>query len=617
MTAFEQAHPALAGALASQGYATPTEVQAAVLAPELAAADLLVSAQTGSGKTVAFGLAVAPTLLDVADRFADRHAEPLALVVAPTRELALQVRRELDWLYAPTGARTASCVGGMDMRRERDVLSAGAHIVVGTPGRLRDHIERGSLDLARVRAVVLDEADEMLDLGFREDLEYILDAAPAERRTLMFSATVSAPIAELAKRYQRNAVRVAATGERTQHHDIEYRVHTVAPTDRDNTIVNTLLFHDARSAMVFCGTRIAVQHLSARLANRGFSVVALSGELSQNERSHALQAVRDGRARVCVATDVAARGIDLPTLDLVIHADIPNNPETLLHRSGRTGRAGRKGVSVLVVPHPRRHAVRRLLQAANVRSTWTPPPSAAAIAERDRERILQDESLAAEPTAEELTLAQELLAAHGAERVAAAYLRLHQASRPAPEELLDAGPPDREEPRKAREDFAGSTWFTVSVGHKDKAEARWLLPLICRAGHVTKNEVGAIRILHNETQVEIAGAAAERFAASIAQWEGDAGGTRDDGVTIRRLEGEPAAPSRGPRPEGRGPGGRGPGGGKGWKSGAAGRKASAARRDGHRGEGHRGEGGRGEGGRGDGGRGEARRPGKPRKPRPA
>src|SRR5690606_5785123 len=188
------------------------------------------------------------------------------------------------------------------------------------------------------------------------------DAAPAERRTLMFSATVSTPIAALAKRYQKGAVRIAATGERAPHHDIEYRAHLVAPNDRDNAIVNVLLLHDARSALVFCGTRIAVQHLSSRLATRGFSVVALSGELSQNERSHALQAIRDGRARVCVATDVAARGIDLPTLDLVVHADIPNNPETLLHRSGRTGRAGRKGVSVLVVPHTRRHHVQRLLK---------------------------------------------------------------------------------------------------------------------------------------------------------------------------------------------------------------------------------------------------------------
>lgn len=560
MTAFENAHPALAGALAAQGYDTPTPVQAAVLAPELAAADLLVSAQTGSGKTVAFGLAIAPTLLASADRFADRHAEPLALVVAPTRELALQVRRELDWLYAPAGARTASCVGGMDMRRERDALAAGAHIVIGTPGRLRDHIERGSLDLARISAVVLDEADEMLDLGFREDLEYILDAAPAERRTLMFSATVSTPIAALARRYQRDAVRVAATGERAPHHDIEYRAHLVAPNDRDNAIVNVLLLHDARSALVFCGTRIAVQHLSSRLANRGFSVVALSGELSQNERSHALQAIRDGRARVCVATDVAARGIDLPTLDLVVHADIPNNPETLLHRSGRTGRAGRKGVSVLVVPHTRRNHVQRLLRDGNLRAAWAPPPSAADIATRDRERMLADPALTAEPSAEELAFVRELLAAHGPERLAAAYLRLHQASRPAAEELLDVAPPPREEPRKAREDFAGSVWFRVSAGRRQQAEARWLLPLVCRAGHVTKNEVGAIRILPGESQVEIAASAAERFAAAVAQ-----SGTGEDGVTISRLEGPPApadggrnlgAPFRKGRPKG-GPADRG------------------------------------------------------------
>lgn len=565
MTAFENAHPALAGALAAQGYETATPVQASVLAPEVANADLLVSAQTGSGKTVAFGLAIAPTLLGDAARL-PRAEEPLALVVAPTRELALQVRRELDWLYAPTGARTASCVGGMDMRRERDILSSGAHIVIGTPGRLRDHIERGSLDLSKIRAVVLDEADEMLDLGFREDLEYILDAAPSDRRTLMFSATVPSTIAHLAKRYQRNAVRLAAAGERTQHHDIEYRAHLVAPNDRDNAIVNTLLFHDARSAMVFCGTRIAVQHLSSRLANRGFSVVALSGELSQNERTHALQAIRDGRARVCVATDVAARGIDLPTLDLVVHADVPNNSDTLLHRSGRTGRAGRKGVSVLIVPHTRRHTVQRLLKSANnLRAAWVAPPNAVAIAKRDRERMLQDASLTDDVTPEEMEFARELLAAHDPEKVAAAYLRLHQASRPAPEELLDVASASTEAPRKERDDFAGSVWFKVSAGRKHQAEARWLLPLICRAGHVTKNEVGAIRILPNESHVEITASVADRFAAAIAE-----AGTGEETVSITRLDGPPApadSVSRPPRPSGP----------KNWKGGAAGRKTGGSR----------------------------------------
>src|SRR4051812_28363757 len=206
---FPPTHPALARALAAQGYEEPTPVQAAVLAaaPDH---DLLVSAQTGSGKTVAFGLAAAGPLLGPAERFG-RASAPLGLVIAPTRELAMQVSRELTWLYADAGVRVETCVGGMDARREQRALSAGCHIVVGTPGRLRDHLERGNLDLSALRVVVLDEADEMLDLGFREDLEEILDSTPVARRTLLFSATIAKDIATLARRFQREAVRIDTT----------------------------------------------------------------------------------------------------------------------------------------------------------------------------------------------------------------------------------------------------------------------------------------------------------------------------------------------------------------------------------------------------------------------
>ncbi|MDZ4136510.1 MAG: DEAD/DEAH box helicase, partial [Paracoccaceae bacterium] len=296
----------LAAALEAKGYAALTPVQEAVLAPEVAGRDLLVSAQTGSGKTVAFGIAFADELLRGADRllFAD---VPMALIIAPTRELALQVARELDWLYAETGAQIATCVGGMDYRTEKRALDRGAHIVVGTPGRLRDHIERRSLDLSGLRVAVLDEADEMLDLGFREDLEFILQAAPEERRTLMFSATVPKAIAELAKDFQRDALRLQTAGEARQHVDIEYRALNVSARDREHAIFNLLRFYEARSAIVFCKTRANVNNLIARMGNRGFQVVALSGELSQQERTHALQALRDGRARVYIATDVAAK----------------------------------------------------------------------------------------------------------------------------------------------------------------------------------------------------------------------------------------------------------------------------------------------------------------------
>ncbi|MBR0344821.1 MAG: DEAD/DEAH box helicase, partial [Rudaea sp.] len=341
-------HPALASALEAKGYHQLTPVQAEMAGGGHGEADLLVSAQTGSGKTVAFGIAIASTLLGRAERFPQADL-PLGLVIAPTRELAIQVQRELDWLYADAGVRIATCVGGMDMRRERRALDSGAHIVVGTPGRLRDHISKGALDLSALRAVVLDEADEMLDLGFREDLEFILGAAPEDRRTLLFSATVPRGIADLARNFQKDAVRIAATAATEQHADIEYQLMLVRRDEREHAVINTLLDSDSASALVFCHTREAVRHLTARLANRGFSVVSLSGEMAQSERSNALQSMRDGRAHVCVATDVAARGIDLPNLDLVIHADVPSNPATLLHRSGRTGRAGRKGVCVLIV----------------------------------------------------------------------------------------------------------------------------------------------------------------------------------------------------------------------------------------------------------------------------
>ena len=299
MTNFDGVTSPLAMALDERGYTVLTPVQTAMLNPDLKNRDALVSAQTGSGKTVAFGLAMATTLLEGYDRFTSRDV-PVALIIAPTRELALQVKSEIDWLYAKTGASVVSCVGGMDARSERRNLERGAHIVVGTPGRLRDHIERGAFNTSGLKCVVLDEADEMLDMGFREDLEYILDTSPLERRTMLFSATVPRMIASLAKRYQRDAVRISTAAQEKQHQDIEYKALTVAPNDRQNATINTLRLHDAKNAIVFCGTRVAVTQLASRLNNRGFSVVALSGELSQNERSHALQAMRDGRAQVCV-----------------------------------------------------------------------------------------------------------------------------------------------------------------------------------------------------------------------------------------------------------------------------------------------------------------------------
>lgn len=542
MTDFQGVVPALGKALSARGYDKLTPVQEAVLVDEVAGKDLLVSAQTGSGKTVAFGLALAPTLLgEEADRFS-YAATPLALAVAPTRELALQVKRELEWLYAETGASVASCVGGMDMRAERRALERGVHIVVGTPGRLRDHIERGSLNMSDLKAAVLDEADEMLDMGFRDDLEFILAAAPDTRRTLMFSATVPRAIASLATRYQNDAVRIATMAEREQHVDIEYRAMNVAPADRENAIINVLRYYNPTNALVFCATRAAVNRMMSRFTNRGFAVVALSGELSQNERSHALQSLRDGRAQVCIATDVAARGLDLPNLDLVIHAEIPKNRESLLHRSGRTGRAGRKGVCALIVPYNERRKTERLLERANITADWGLPPSVEEIQKRDRSRLMEDQRLLDPVSEDERGFVDEILERHSPEQVAAAFLRVHTANQSAPEELID--PNIREEKKPRREDFKDGVWFSLSVGRDANAEPRWLLPMLCRVGQITSQEIGSIKIQQNETNFEIAPGCVDRFLQAIGPER-----MLEKDIAVTKLDKPPTASPRGERHE--------------------------------------------------------------------
>jgi len=519
---FPDTHPALSRALAARGYAEPTPVQAAVLEAE-PGRDLLVSAQTGSGKTVAFGLAAAPVLLEDAERL-PAAGLPLGLAIAPTRELALQVARELEWLYAEAGARVVTCVGGMDARREQRALAGGCHWVVGTPGRLRDHLERGNLDLSALKVVVLDEADEMLDLGFREDLEEILDATPEGRRTFLFSATLAKDIVALARRYQTEAVRIDTVRRDEPHGDIEYRAVRVAPNELESAVVNILRYFDSPSALIFCATREAVRRLYGSLRERGFPVVALSGEMSQKERSDALQSLRDGHARACVATDVAARGLDLPDLGLVVHAELPVNRATLLHRSGRTGRAGRKGVSVLLVPYTRRRKAEMLLASAGVEAHWSGAPTAEEIRERDQVRMLEDPILTEAPSDEDLALARKVLEGRAPEVVAAALVRLYRARLPEPEELFEVpdraparerGPRERG-PREANVMVEDGVWFRLPVGRSKNADPKWLVPLICRLGHVTKKDIGQIRIFDRETRFEISPEAEARFREAVA-----------------------------------------------------------------------------------------------------
>lgn len=539
----------LGEALTQRGYTELTSVQSAVTDPEAAGRDLLVSAQTGSGKTVAFGLALSGELLGEI-RGTPLTERPLALVIAPTRELALQVSRELSWLYAKVGLRIATCVGGMDASKERRNLRSGPAIVVGTPGRLKDHLNRGSLDLSGLVGVVLDEADEMLDMGFRDDLEEILDAAPDTRRTLLFSATLPRAIVRLAERYQSDALRLSLAGQDRGHGDISYQAITVGPSEIEKAVVNLLRYHDPDTAICFCATRDSVRRLHATLQNRGFGVVALSGEHSQSERNQALQAMRDRRAQVCVATDVAARGIDLPSLSLVIHAEVPRDAEALQHRSGRTGRAGKKGTAAILIPFSRRRRLESMLRGAKIEAEWLGAPTPEMIRKKDHSRLMETLTAPSEYEDDDRAIAAELLERLSPEDIAAALVKAHRAKMPEPEELMPNTPKAHEKAKadRRRDGFEDIVWYKMGIGRRQNAEPRWILPLICRRGGITRNEIGAIRVGPNETWFQIPRNVAGDFARTLQQTENT--GDKQDDIAIEESAEGPRMEARSNRKSG-------------------------------------------------------------------
>ncbi|HSO39692.1 MAG TPA: DEAD/DEAH box helicase, partial [Labilithrix sp.] len=389
--------PALAGAITKKGYTTLTPVQEAVLDPALEGRDLRISSQTGSGKTVAIGLTLRAVIEGDVASSPKGAARPRALVVAPTRELAKQVETELSWLFAPLRVKVASVTGGGDFRDERRALGAGPAIVVGTPGRLLDHLTRGSVDGTQLGAVVLDEADRMLDLGFREDLEAILGFAPAGHRTHLVSATFPREVTALANRVQTDPARIEGTPLGTANTDIEHLVHLVLPNERLDAIVNLLLETPEGTTLIFARTRADVGELTHLLGEAGFTVDSLSGEMEQRERNKARAAFKRGDLDALVATDVAARGIDVQDIARVLHAEPPSDVDAYTHRSGRTGRAGRQGKSSVLVTPPALNKVSSLLNRAKVRWRFEPVPTAVSIESAREQRLYERLTTVAPP----------------------------------------------------------------------------------------------------------------------------------------------------------------------------------------------------------------------------
>ncbi|SMF38923.1 DEAD/DEAH box helicase [Pseudogulbenkiania subflava] len=352
--------PAITSALDAAGYTTPTPVQAASIPAALAGHDLLVSAQTGSGKTAAFLL---PSLQKLTERSTGSGQGPRILVLTPTRELAQQVEKnateygsQLRWL------RTVCLVGGASFGYQIRAMSRPVDLMVATPGRLMDHMRSGRIDFSRLEMLILDEADRMLDMGFIEDIETIVKATPESRQTVLFSATLDGTVGKLAQKLTRDPQRIEIAREETGGNIEEHLLYADDNRHKERLLDHILKEAGFDQAVIFTATKIGSEELADKLSDQGYAAACLHGDMPQNWRNRTLNDLRRGRVRILVATDVAARGIDVPTITHVVNYDLPKQAEDYVHRIGRTGRAGRDGVAITLAESKEFHKVRRIEQ---------------------------------------------------------------------------------------------------------------------------------------------------------------------------------------------------------------------------------------------------------------
>lgn len=336
------------------GFEKPFPIQQLAIGPLLAGRDIIGQAKTGSGKTAAFGLPMLQAI-DTA------RNEVQALVLAPTRELAVQIRDEISRLGAYTGVHVLAIYGGQSINTQLDHLRRGVHVVVGTPGRVIDHIKRGTLDLRKTKFVVLDEADTMLDMGFIEDIEFILDSIPPGRQMSLFSATMPQRIMDIAQRHMKNPEKILVSADEPSAETLEQYYAVTGYEDKLQTLVDILETERPVSAIVFTRTKYGAHKLARELQKRYFNAVPLHGDLSQNQRDHSMRLFRDSKADILVATDVASRGLDISQVEAVINYDVPQDPLLYFHRVGRTARAGDTGKAFTLVSGDEQSDFERIL----------------------------------------------------------------------------------------------------------------------------------------------------------------------------------------------------------------------------------------------------------------
>ena len=410
------------------GYKTPTKVQAEIIPHMLEGRDVLAQSQTGSGKTAAFALPIL-SRIEIGQR------KPQVLVLAPTRELAIQVGRSFT-TYAGglPGFAVATIYGGQDYEVQFRQLRRGVEVVVGTPGRVIDHIKRGTLDLSGIKCLVLDEADEMLNMGFLEDVEFVLEQAPAERQIALFSATLPQPIRNIAQRYLKDPARITIQRKAMTAESIRQRALYIAPRDRIDVLTRILEVEETDGVIVFTKTKDATVTVAERLNREGLRAVALNGDMPQKTRERAIDQLKSGHLDILVATDVAARGLDVTRVSHVFNFDVPQDGESYIHRVGRTGRAGRKGEAIIFLAITQRSKLRLIEQAAKQTIEVVQPPTADDV---NAMRIKRFKQRITEVTGtDDLTLFKKIIADYAEETgkpiemIAAALAHIGQGGRP-------------------------------------------------------------------------------------------------------------------------------------------------------------------------------------------
>ncbi len=507
-------------ALRDVGYETPSPIQAEAIPPLLAGHHVVGLAQTGTGKTAAFALPIL-SHVEIA------NASPQALVLAPTRELALQVSEAFERYAAHLkGLRVLPVYGGQGYGVQLSALRRGVHVVVGTPGRVMDHLDKGTLDLSGLRFVVLDEADEMLNMGFAEDVDQILSGTPEDKQVALFSATMPAQIRRIARRHAPDAVEVTVKGRTTTAPNVTQRYLKVAHSQKLDALTRILEVENFDGMIVFVRTKQATEELAERLRARGFSAAAINGDVVQAQRERTIDQLRKGRLDILVATDVAARGLDVERISHVVNHDIPTDTESYVHRTGRTGRAGRAGSAISFVTPRETHLLRTIEKATRIKLEQMPMPT---VEDVNANRVakfteaitaaLGDRQLA---TFRELVLAYERDHDVPAADVAAAIAVLAQDGEPLfLEEAATVERPARRE-RQPRGDL--TTW-RIAVGRKHRVEPRQIVGALANEGGLSREDFGRIDIRSTFSLVELPATLGDDQLAALA-------GTRISGVPI-------------------------------------------------------------------------------------